>query len=169
VVGGSLVVLHQDLLGGHIPEYASRGTCVVLSHERGQVARSQAYRLMGGAIARCRLAHAERRNSVDDLAHRIYARPMTGKAPDGHSTLLFIVGPPAVGKMSVGFEIAALTGLRLFHNHLAIEPVLRFYLRLRLATVQSAGRRISPAPVRGGRRKRSSRPDLHVCLGVRSA
>ncbi|GAB7040823.1 MULTISPECIES: AAA family ATPase [Catenuloplanes] len=42
-------------------------------------------------------------------------------------TLLFILGPPAVGKMTVGAEIAARTGLRLFHNHLAIEPVLRFF------------------------------------------
>jgi hypothetical protein len=42
-------------------------------------------------------------------------------------SLLFIVGPPAVGKMSVGHEIASRTGLRLFHNHLAIEPVLRFF------------------------------------------
>ncbi len=42
-------------------------------------------------------------------------------------TLLMIVGPPAVGKMAVGHEIAARTGLRLFHNHLAIEPVLRFF------------------------------------------
>ena len=42
-------------------------------------------------------------------------------------TLLFIVGPPAVGKMAVGHAIAERTGLRLFHNHLAIEPVLRFF------------------------------------------
>ncbi|MEV5768479.1 AAA family ATPase [Micromonospora sp. NPDC052213] len=42
-------------------------------------------------------------------------------------TLLFIIGPPAVGKMTVGEEISARTGLRLFHNHLAIEPVLRFF------------------------------------------
>jgi hypothetical protein len=40
-------------------------------------------------------------------------------------TLLIITGPPAVGKMAVGHEIATRTGLRLFHNHLAIEPVLR--------------------------------------------
>jgi hypothetical protein len=49
---------------------------------------------------------------------------MTARYP---STLLFIVGPPAVGKMAVGAELAARTGLRLFHNHLAIEPVLRFF------------------------------------------
>lgn len=42
-------------------------------------------------------------------------------------TLLFVVGPPAVGKMTVGEAIAARTGLRLFHNHIAIEPVLRFF------------------------------------------
>ena len=42
-------------------------------------------------------------------------------------SLLCIVGPPAVGKMSVGHEIAVRTGMRLFHNHMAIEPVLRFF------------------------------------------
>lgn len=42
-------------------------------------------------------------------------------------TLLFIVGPPAVGKMTVGEAIAARTGLRVFHNHMAIEPVLKFF------------------------------------------
>ena len=41
--------------------------------------------------------------------------------------LLFLVGAPAVGKMTVGHEIARLTGLRLFHNHLSIEPALRFF------------------------------------------
>ena len=42
-------------------------------------------------------------------------------------TLLFIIGPPAVGKMAVGHEIAERTGMRLFHNHMAIDPVLRFF------------------------------------------
>jgi hypothetical protein len=42
-------------------------------------------------------------------------------------TLLFIVGPPAVGKMTVGREVARRTGFRLFHNHLSIEPVLRIF------------------------------------------
>lgn len=45
------------------------------------------------------------------------------KAP----TLLFLIGAPAVGKMTVGYEIARLTGMRLFHNHMSIEPVLRFF------------------------------------------
>lgn len=43
------------------------------------------------------------------------------------ATLLFIIGPPAVGKMTVGEQIEARTGLRLFHNHQSIEPVLRFF------------------------------------------
>ncbi|MBB5075940.1 hypothetical protein [Nonomuraea endophytica] len=48
---------------------------------------------------------------------------------DGSSTptLLCIVGPPAVGKMTVGNAIANRTGYKLFHNHLSVEPVLRFF------------------------------------------
>ncbi|MEU4244168.1 AAA family ATPase [Actinoplanes sp. NPDC026619] len=42
-------------------------------------------------------------------------------------TLLFIIGPPAVGKMAVGHEISERTGFPLFHNHMTIEPVLRFF------------------------------------------
>lgn len=38
-----------------------------------------------------------------------------------------IFGPPAVGKMTVGFELSRLTGLKLFHNHMTIEPVLNFF------------------------------------------
>lgn len=41
--------------------------------------------------------------------------------------LVFIVGPPAVGKMAVGIEIARRTGLKLFHNHQTIDLVLRFF------------------------------------------
>ncbi len=41
--------------------------------------------------------------------------------------LLFLVGPPAVGKMSVGQAIAERTGLRLFHNHISIEVALRYF------------------------------------------
>lgn len=35
-----------------------------------------------------------------------------------------IIGDSAVGKMTVGQELAKLTGLSLFHNHMAIELVL---------------------------------------------
>jgi hypothetical protein len=41
--------------------------------------------------------------------------------------LLFVVGSPAVGKMSVGQAVAERTGLRLFHNHIAIELALRYF------------------------------------------
>jgi hypothetical protein len=39
-------------------------------------------------------------------------------------TLVWLFGPPAVGKMTVGLELSRLTGLPLFHNHLSIEAVL---------------------------------------------
>lgn len=41
--------------------------------------------------------------------------------------LLILFGPPAVGKMAVGKELARLTGMRLFHNHMALEPVLQLF------------------------------------------
>lgn len=41
--------------------------------------------------------------------------------------LLFVVGPGAVGKMTVGTEVAARTGLKLFHNHHTIDLLLRFF------------------------------------------
>ncbi|PYC69073.1 hypothetical protein C7C46_28615 [Streptomyces tateyamensis] len=42
-------------------------------------------------------------------------------------TLLFVIGPAAVGKMTVGAAIAERTGFKLFHNHLTIEPLLRLF------------------------------------------
>jgi len=38
-----------------------------------------------------------------------------------------IFGPPAVGKMTVGSELAQLTGFKLFHNHMTIDLVLNFF------------------------------------------
>jgi len=38
-----------------------------------------------------------------------------------------IFGPPAVGKMTVGFELVKLTGFKLFHNHMTIDLVLNFF------------------------------------------
>jgi hypothetical protein len=46
---------------------------------------------------------------------------------DGMKTLVFIVGPPAVGKMTVGAALQRITGLRLFHNHQSIEAVLPIF------------------------------------------
>ncbi len=41
--------------------------------------------------------------------------------------LVIIFGPPAVGEMTVGHEIAKLTGFRLFHNHLTVDLALNFF------------------------------------------
>ena len=41
--------------------------------------------------------------------------------------LLILIGNTAVGKMTVGQELMKTTGLRLFHNHMMIEPVLEVF------------------------------------------
>ena len=41
--------------------------------------------------------------------------------------LLFLFGNAAVGKMTVGQELMKITDLRLFHNHMMIEPVLEIF------------------------------------------
>lgn len=46
---------------------------------------------------------------------------------DHRPTLVFIIGPPAVGKMTVGHELMLRTGLKLFHNHQTIDLILPFF------------------------------------------
>ena len=41
--------------------------------------------------------------------------------------LVLIFGASAVGKMTVGQELAKITDLKLFHNHMSIEPVLEIF------------------------------------------
>lgn len=41
--------------------------------------------------------------------------------------LLFLFGNCAVGKMTVGQELAKITDLKLFHNHMTIEPVIEVF------------------------------------------
>ena len=41
----------------------------------------------------------------------------------GDGELLLIIGPPAVGKMTVGRAVCAASDFRLFHNHHTIEPL----------------------------------------------
>lgn len=41
--------------------------------------------------------------------------------------LVIILGPHAVGKMTVGQELASVTGLKLLHNHMTIELVRNFF------------------------------------------
>jgi tRNA uridine 5-carbamoylmethylation protein Kti12 len=37
--------------------------------------------------------------------------------------LLYIYGPPAAGKLTVAKELSKLTGYKIFHNHLTLDPV----------------------------------------------
>ena len=41
--------------------------------------------------------------------------------------LILICGPQAVGKMTVGEELTKITDLKLFHNHMTIEPLLKIF------------------------------------------
>ena len=41
--------------------------------------------------------------------------------------LLIVIGPPAVGKMTVGRAICSASDFRLFHNHHTIEPLLEIF------------------------------------------
>ncbi|MDN4524187.1 AAA family ATPase [Fictibacillus fluitans] len=40
---------------------------------------------------------------------------------------ILLFGPQAVGKMTVGHELAKITGLKLFHNHMTIDLVHHFF------------------------------------------
>lgn len=41
--------------------------------------------------------------------------------------LVFLHGPPAAGKYTIGREVAALTGFELYHNHLVVDDVLKLH------------------------------------------
>lgn len=41
--------------------------------------------------------------------------------------LVFIVGPPAVGKMTIGQELKKITDLNLFFNHMSLELINQFF------------------------------------------
>lgn len=49
--------------------------------------------------------------------------------------LVLIVGAGAVGKMTVGQELMKITNLRLFHNHMMIEPVIEIFGRFKGDTI----------------------------------
>ena len=44
-----------------------------------------------------------------------------------YEKIVFIEGPQAVGKMTVGHELEKMKQLKLFHNHLTIELVQPFF------------------------------------------
>lgn len=46
---------------------------------------------------------------------------------DEKMKLVLLFGPQAVGKMTVGQELAKITGLKLFHNHMTIDLVSNFF------------------------------------------
>ena len=50
--------------------------------------------------------------------------------------LLLLIGNGAVGKMTVGQELAKITDLKLFHNHMTIEPVLEVFGEFRGDVIQ---------------------------------
>jgi hypothetical protein len=41
--------------------------------------------------------------------------------------LIFLHGPAAVGKLTVASELAQMTGLRLFHNHLTVDALVAVF------------------------------------------
>jgi shikimate kinase len=43
--------------------------------------------------------------------------------------LVFLYGPPAVGKLTVGLALAELTGFKVFHNHLTVNPIVAIFER----------------------------------------
>lgn len=47
--------------------------------------------------------------------------------PDHSGELVVVIGPPAVGKMTVGRAICAASDFRLFHNHHTIEPLAEIF------------------------------------------
>lgn len=53
--------------------------------------------------------------------------PVAAGAGAAAGELLVVIGPPAVGKMTVGRAIAAASDFRLFHNHHVIEPLAEVF------------------------------------------
>jgi hypothetical protein len=43
--------------------------------------------------------------------------------------LVFVYGPPAVGKLTVSLELAALTGFKVLHNHMTVNPIVAVFER----------------------------------------
>ena len=41
--------------------------------------------------------------------------------------IVFIFGSTAVGKMTVGQELLKITDLRLYHNHMMLEPIVEIF------------------------------------------
>jgi hypothetical protein len=48
-------------------------------------------------------------------------------APPAPPTLVYLYGPPASGKLTIGGLVAGTTGFRLFHNHLTVNAVREIF------------------------------------------
>ena len=59
------------------------------------------------------------------IAKRLAVAALRCNDRDVH--LIVVFGPPAVGKMTVGLELCARSGFKLFHNHMTIEPILEIF------------------------------------------
>jgi hypothetical protein len=53
--------------------------------------------------------------------------PCEGTGPGDVMKVVFLYGPPGVGKLTVGTELAGLTGFKLIHNHLTVNPALALF------------------------------------------
>jgi shikimate kinase len=51
-------------------------------------------------------------------------------------SVVYLYGPPGVGKLTVGTELATLTGFRLFHNHLTVNLATAIFPRVSSAWVR---------------------------------
>ncbi len=56
--------------------------------------------------------------------------------------LVLLFGNAAVGKMTVGQELCKITDLRLFHNHMTIEPVLEIFGEFKTSAIVKLRRAI---------------------------
>ena len=69
------------------------------------------------------------------------------------TTLIYIYGPPAVGKLTVAERLSELTGFPVFHNHLtvnAVRPVFAFGTPPFTEAVQAMRRGVFAAAARAG-------------------
>ena len=73
--------------------------------------------------------------------------------------LLILVGSGAVGKMTVGQSIMRKTALRLFHNHMMIEPVIEIFGEYNHSVVAKLRRTIFE--------ERTGRVDFYLYVGFR--
>ena len=78
--------------------------------------------------------------------------------------LIFIYGMPATGKLTVARELANMTGLKLFHNHLVVDLLLSTF-EFGSEPFVELREEIWLSVFRQACRKQFARTDLHICTG----